>query len=78
MRTTIQTPNQSTTDLHDNLLREITRVRELLGIYNSLPNNVGIVSAQRLKIHLAQAEKALRDNDVIQMLQMYSILQECQ
>lgn len=78
VRTTIQTPNQSTTDLHDNLLREITRVRELLGIYNSLPNNVGIVSAQRLKIHLAHAEKALRDNDVIQMLQMYSILQECQ
>jgi hypothetical protein len=78
VRTTIQTTSRSSTDLTDDLLKEIDRVKELLNLYHSLPNNVGIISAQRLKIHLAHAEKALRDNDIIQMLQMYSILKECQ
>lgn len=79
VRTTIQSPNRSSsTDLHDDLLREINRVKELQSIYLSLPNNVGVVSAQRLKIHLVHAEKAIHDNDIIQMLQMYGILKECQ
>ena len=78
VRTTIQTPNRSSTDLHDDLPREITRVRELLSLYNSLPNNVGIVAAQRLKIHLAHAEKAMDDHDLFQMLHIYGILKECQ
>ncbi len=78
MGTTVQTSNRSSTDLYDNLLKEINRVRELLDIYHSLPNNVGVVAAQRLKIHLVHAEKAMRDNDIIQMLQMHEILKECQ
>ncbi|RYU92882.1 hypothetical protein [Emticicia agri] len=78
MRTTVQSPNRSSTDLHDDLLKEINRVKDLLELYQSLPNNVGVVAVQRLKIHLAHAEKAIRDNDTIQMLQMYGILKECQ
>lgn len=78
VKTTVQSQNRSSTDLQDNLLREINRVKELLNLYLSLPNNVGIVGAQRLKIHLAHAEKAMRDNDIIQMLQMFGILKECQ
>jgi GTP1/Obg family GTP-binding protein len=78
VKTTIQTANRSSTDLTDDLVKEITRVKELLNVYNSLPNNVGVIASQRLKIHLAHAEKAMRDNDIIQMLQMYRILEECQ
>ena len=78
VRTTVQTPNRSSTDLGEDLLKEINRVKELLNLYHSLPNNVGIVAAQRLKIHLSHAEKAMRDNDIIQMLQMFGILKECQ
>ncbi len=78
VKTTVQTPHRSSTDLHDDLAKEINRVKELLDLYHSLPNNVGIISAQRLKIHLAHAEKAIRENDIIQMLQIYGILKECQ
>lgn len=78
VKTIVQPPNRSSTDLHDDLVREINRVKELLDLYHSLPNNIGIISAQRLKIHLAHAEKAMRENDIIQMLQMYGILKECQ
>lgn len=78
MGTTVQTSNRSSTELYDDLCKEINRVRELLDIYHSLPNNVGAVAAQRLKIHLAHAEKAIWDNDIIQMLQMHGILKECQ
>jgi recombinational DNA repair protein RecR len=78
MRTTVQTSSRSSTDLHDDLIKEISRVNELIDIYHSLPNNVGVVAAQRLKIHLAHAEKAMREHDIIQMLQMYGILKECQ
>ena len=78
MRTTIQTSNQSSTDLTHDLLKEISRVKDLLNLYHSLPNNAGIIASQRLKIHLAHAEKAIQDNDIIQMLQMYGILKECQ
>ena len=78
VKTTIQTPNRSSTDLTVDLLKEINRVRELLNLYNSLPNNVGIVASQRLKIHLAHAEKAIEDNDLFQMLQMHGVLKECE
>ena len=78
MRTSVQTANRSSIDLNDDLFKEMNRVKELLDIYLSLPNNVGIVAAQRIKIHLAHAEKAIRDHDIIQMLQMHSILKECQ
>jgi hypothetical protein len=78
MRTTVQTSSRPSTDLHDNLLKEISRVEELIDLYHSLPNNVGVVAAQRLTIHLAHAEKAIREHDIIQMLQMYGILSEYQ
>lgn len=78
VRTSVQTTNRSSTDLNDDLRKEINRVKELLEIYHSLPNNVGRIAAQRLKIHLAHAEKAMREEDIIQMLQMYAILEECQ
>lgn len=78
MKNTTQTANQSSTDLTENLLKEITRVTELLNTYQSLPNNMGVIAAQRLKIHLIHAEKAIMDNDIFQMLQMYGILKECQ
>ncbi len=78
VRSSVQTTNRSSTDLNDDLRKEINRVKELINVYHSLPNNVGIVAVQRLKGHLAHAEKAMRDDDIIQMLQMYAILEECQ
>jgi hypothetical protein len=78
VRTTIQSQNRSSIDLQEDLVKEVNRVKELLRLYHALPDNIGLIAAQRLKIHLAHAEKAIQDKDIIQMLQIYGILKECQ
>ncbi|WP_337042294.1 hypothetical protein [Emticicia sp. 17c] len=76
MKISIQPPNRSLS-LADGLLAEINRVQSLINLYESLPDNIGLSGALKLQNHIQNAEKAIQDNDIFQMLQFYSILKDC-
>jgi len=75
LKTITKTSNQPT-NLPEGLINEINKVRELIAFYNTLPNNNGFIGAQTLRNHIANAEKAIRENDIVQMLQAYTVLKE--
>ncbi len=56
------------------LLNEITRCREVLKMYEEIPQ--GIFGATMIKASLARAEKAIIDNDVVEIVRAYQDLKE--
>ena len=64
-------------NLMDGLFSEMNRVREVIKEYeHPALNGAGNLAAAIMKIDIQQAEKAIKDNDVIAMLQAYSKLKE--
>jgi len=61
----------------DGLFSEMNRVREIVKEYeHPALNGAGAFAAHFMKTDIANAEKSIRDNDVIAMLQCYSKLKE--
>jgi hypothetical protein len=67
-----------TKNLMDGLLEEMNRVRELIAQYKSLPNGVGMIGAGLMTVNIRMAEKAISNNDVIEMLVQYEKLKSCE
>lgn len=56
------------------ILVELKRNRELLAVYQGLPDGAGFIGAQFITADIDTAEKALAENDVIAILQSYEKL----
>lgn len=63
-------------NLMDGLFSEMNRVREIVKEYDSLPNNAGAFGSALMRLSIQNAENAIKDNDVIQMLVAYEKLKE--
>jgi len=58
----------------EEILVELRRNRELLKIYQELPDGVGTFGATIISMDIDDAERALVEGDVIKMLQSYEKL----
>lgn len=63
-------------NLMDGIFSEMNRVREIVKEYDALPNNAGAFASYMMKVDINEAEKSIKENDVIKMLQCYSKLKE--
>lgn len=64
-------------NLMDGLFSEMNRVREIIKEYeHPVMNGAGFLAASIMKVDIQQAEKSIKDSDVIAMLQCYSKLKE--
>lgn len=66
------------TTLGDQFPGELERVRELLGIYESLPRQSGFFGAAILKDLIKRAEKAQAENDIVEMVRTYAEMKEAE
>lgn len=71
MKTTTKSQN-----LMDGLFEEMNRVRDIIKEYDSLPNGAGFIGSSLMKIDIQNAERAISNNDVIQMLKAYESLKD--
>ena len=60
----------------EEILVELERNRELLLVYQSLPDNIGAFGATMINQDISFAEKALVENDVVNILQAYAKLKQ--
>lgn len=60
-------------NLMEGLLKELNRNREILVEYEKIP--AGFFGAAMIKQGIAIAEKAIGENDIVQMLKSYQDLQ---
>lgn len=58
----------------EEILVELKRNRELVKLYQELPDGVGTIGAMLINQDIDAAEKALAENDVIAILQSYEKL----
>lgn len=64
-------------NLMDGLFYEMNRCRDLLNEYKAI-GPVGLFGHAMIAADLRAAENAIRENDVVKMLQAYNALKECQ
>jgi hypothetical protein len=62
------------TSVGEAIVGELKRNRELLKVYQELPDNAGFIGAQFINADIDAAEKALAEGDVIAILQCYEKL----
>jgi len=65
-------------NLMDGLFDEMNRVRELIKEYQQLPNGVGNIGSALMKANIDNAERSIRNNDVVEMLVCYEQLKSCE
>lgn len=65
------------TDLIQDLLYEIIRVKDLIKYYEEIPNGAGQLGASILIELVAEAYKSLVDYDTILMKKYYDLLLNC-
>jgi len=65
------------TDLIQDLLYEIIRVKELIKYYEDIPNGAGKLGASILTELIAEAHKSLVDYDPRLIKKYYDLLQNC-
>lgn len=71
----MSTQETKTENLMDGLLKEMSRCREVLKQYEEI-GSAGLFGATMIKLAIAAAEEAIKENDVIKMLVAYNILKE--
>jgi hypothetical protein len=69
--------NNSQTDLIQQLLYEIIRVKELIKYYDSIPNGGGQLGASILNELVSEAYSSLVNYDTILMKKYYDLLLNC-
>jgi len=70
-------PKRSHTDLIQDLLYEIIRVKELIKYYDAIPNGAGQLGSSILSELVTEAYRSLVDYDPILMRKYYDLLQNC-
>jgi hypothetical protein len=65
------------TDLIQDLLYEIIRVKDLIKQYESIPNGAGQLGASILTELVSEAYKSLVDYDTVLMSKYYNLLLNC-
>jgi len=70
-------PKNKKTDLIQDLLYEIIRVKELIKYYEGVPNGAGLLGASILTELVSEAYKSLVDYDTVLMKKYYELLQNC-
>lgn len=60
----------------DGLQEEISRVRNFIQIYDSIPLNAGMFASTIIKNSIKKAEKAIASTDTTEMLKCYKYLKE--
>lgn len=65
------------TDLIQDLLYEIIRVKDLIKYYDNIPNGAGQLGSSILTELVAEAYKSLVDYDTVLMKKYYDLLQNC-
>ena len=63
-------------NLIEGLFDEMNRVREIITEYKELPGGAGKFAATVMEIEIQNAENAIKQGDVIKMLQCYHSLTE--
>jgi hypothetical protein len=69
--------NNEQTDLIQDLLYEIIRVKDLIKYYENIPNGAGQLGASILIELVGEAYKSLVDYDTILMKKYYDLLLNC-
>jgi hypothetical protein len=69
--------NYAQTDLIQDLLYEILRVKDLIKYYDDIPNGAGQLGASILTELVGEAYKSLVDYDTILMKKYYDLLLNC-
>lgn len=65
------------TTLGDEFPKQQQRVRELIEVYKSLPNNAGLFGALMLENVLQRANRAAMSGDVVEMIKSYNEMKDC-
>ncbi|RKR83270.1 hypothetical protein BDD43_3474 [Mucilaginibacter gracilis] len=65
------------TDLIQDLLYEIIRVKDLIKYYDAIPNGAGQLGSSILTELVAEAYKSLVDYDTVLMKKYYDLLLNC-
>lgn len=58
----------------EDILVELKRNRELVKVYQDLPDGVGMIGATLINADIDAAEKALAENNIVAILQAYEKL----
>lgn len=58
------------------LIREMSRAREVLKLYEEIPQGAGAFGAAMIKMEIKNAEEALATNDVVKIIAAYTALKE--
>jgi hypothetical protein len=61
-------------NLIEELFSQMNRVREIVKVYESLPDGAGMIGASMMKASIANAEKAISSGDVVAELQAFEDL----
>ena len=69
--------NYAQTDLIQDLLYEILRVKDLIKYYDDIPNGAGQLGASILTELVGEAYKSLVDYDTVLMKKYYDLLLNC-
>lgn len=70
-------PPEKQSDLVQLLLHEISRVKELIKYYDSLPEKAGQLGSSILNELVAESYKSLVDYDITLMQKYYDLLLNC-
>jgi len=62
------------TNLAEAIQQELSRNIDLLAEYSALPNGVGFLGVEMLKLRIKRATKALANGNVVEMLVVYEEL----
>ncbi len=63
-------------NLMDGIFIQMNRVREIIPLYEQLPNGVGAFGLAVIRQALARAEASIKNNDVVEMLVAYQELKQ--
>ncbi|TWR28817.1 hypothetical protein FPZ43_11130 [Mucilaginibacter pallidiroseus] len=73
----MQGGNSQTTDLIQQLLYEIIRVKELIAYYDAIPNGAGQLGSSILNELVTEAYNSLVNYDTVLMKKYYDLLLNC-
>jgi len=60
----------------EGLQKQMSRVREIIKVYEALPNNAGAFAAGMMRFIIQNAEDAIASGDTVGMIEAYKHLEE--
>lgn len=65
-------------NLMEALLEEISRVKEMIELYKSLPGKAGILASRLMELDVKKAEEAISSGELIDMIRIFEALKKYQ